>query len=635
MSDFQSPYNFVSLSSHVFEPDWKDDVSHDLPFEDGLSGQIAYRLTAIRPLVVGGSRRSSKQGEPAKVAFVHRPGQPNAVVIPGSSIRGLLRNVVEIASFGRMRLVHRGRRLALRDLGGKAKDEYIAKITASEQSRDRSGRSVTAFRSRVSAGFLNFDAARGMWRITPCEMGRIEAADLMGLQQNTAPWAPHTPAPAKYKDFRKANGGSDELWIIAPEAQAHLSHRLNKHIFERRCALAKEGEQGAKRARVVLTGQPNKLKHREFVFFDPRPDQAMDVEPSLFRATAEIHVEAEKAAGDKLQTWKFWFDGVHQPDIPVFWLSEAEVSRGGRADAVHAFGLSMMFRLPARRTVGEMLDAHYGGPSKASTDLPELIFGRLPSGLDEGGLGSEGLRSRVSISMAEPTGSKVERITAGTWLLNSPKPSWYPAYLVQNEPQPGKGVNTYATWITPNAQLRGFKRYQPRTQTPPLNTPSSNPPLSTTLEAVRRGTAFEGVIRFHNLKPAELGALLWALDFGGAEGAQHTLGMGKPYGFGACSLEALPDDPRTRVTRVCDGTRVSDPGEAVTAFTAKMDAWHRAQGAGAWADSLQVRELIALALPAGPASATPYAAAAPAAFADVKKDGRVLRAPLGTASRRA
>jgi len=40
-----SPYNFVRLAEHVWEPDGKvSPASHDVPFEDGVCGTLEVEL---------------------------------------------------------------------------------------------------------------------------------------------------------------------------------------------------------------------------------------------------------------------------------------------------------------------------------------------------------------------------------------------------------------------------------------------------------------------------------------------------------------------------------------------------------------------------------------------------------------
>ena len=47
-----APYNFVPLNEKVFYPPWSDDVSHDIPFSDGESGEIELKIEAKSPIFI-------------------------------------------------------------------------------------------------------------------------------------------------------------------------------------------------------------------------------------------------------------------------------------------------------------------------------------------------------------------------------------------------------------------------------------------------------------------------------------------------------------------------------------------------------------------------------------------------------
>lgn len=85
----KTPYNFIPLNERVFCPDWSEQVSMDLPFEDGLFGQIRYRLVAETPVFVDDGHDD----------FCNRKGD---IYIPATSIKGCIRNVLRIISFGRI-----------------------------------------------------------------------------------------------------------------------------------------------------------------------------------------------------------------------------------------------------------------------------------------------------------------------------------------------------------------------------------------------------------------------------------------------------------------------------------------------------------------------------------------------------
>ena len=64
MSQLTAPYRFVPLSALVMLPDWADLVSHDMPFADGVSGELSYRITAHTRLCVGGEQKPASQQAP-------------------------------------------------------------------------------------------------------------------------------------------------------------------------------------------------------------------------------------------------------------------------------------------------------------------------------------------------------------------------------------------------------------------------------------------------------------------------------------------------------------------------------------------------------------------------------------------
>ena len=52
MSNMKSPFNFVPVSEKVYFPDWSEQISHDVPFSDGVSGIIHLHITTHTPTFV-------------------------------------------------------------------------------------------------------------------------------------------------------------------------------------------------------------------------------------------------------------------------------------------------------------------------------------------------------------------------------------------------------------------------------------------------------------------------------------------------------------------------------------------------------------------------------------------------------
>lgn len=91
-----SPYNFVSLNSKVYLPDWSDKVSQDIPFEDGEDGYIEVTWHNYSPLFI----RNEDKNNPDPIHIDINGNR--RYFIPGSSIKGMLRNTLSILAFGKM-----------------------------------------------------------------------------------------------------------------------------------------------------------------------------------------------------------------------------------------------------------------------------------------------------------------------------------------------------------------------------------------------------------------------------------------------------------------------------------------------------------------------------------------------------
>lgn len=91
-----SPYNFVPLNHEVYIPEWYKVVSQDIPFEDGEDGWIEVTWSNASPLFIRDSNERKYS-----MHVLDASGQRH-YFIPGSSMKGMLRNVLSILSFGKM-----------------------------------------------------------------------------------------------------------------------------------------------------------------------------------------------------------------------------------------------------------------------------------------------------------------------------------------------------------------------------------------------------------------------------------------------------------------------------------------------------------------------------------------------------
>ncbi|MDR1371260.1 MAG: RAMP superfamily CRISPR-associated protein, partial [Dysgonamonadaceae bacterium] len=121
MLTIKAPFNFVPLNDKVFFPEWADKISHDIPFEDGESGEIELKITAHSPIFVrNGHTRVDADAKNAEYTSFSKIGEK--YFIPATSVKGAIRNVLEIMSFGKMTQISDDR-YSLRDLS--LKREYL------------------------------------------------------------------------------------------------------------------------------------------------------------------------------------------------------------------------------------------------------------------------------------------------------------------------------------------------------------------------------------------------------------------------------------------------------------------------------------------------------------------------------
>lgn len=588
-----SAYNFAPLHQRVVAPPWQGEVSHDIPLCDGLCADLEIELTAHTPLLVGAERRADdRRGNVARVKFFSHPdGTPT---VPGSSLRGMLRNVLEVATFARMQLMD-DRALSLRDLYLKAYTKRLVRTS-------RTG----GFEAATRGGWLRFDAGRGVWTLAECEVGRVEQEDLERVKSEREPGKnlrqclvdafsserdkdAQRLARLKYEAIERKVGPYRLEGDESP--QIHLHKNGNLRLSYRKLKLC--GKNAARYSGyLVLTGQPGGLirpgethksgtKHMEFVFLSAPQPTVREVAAEVMQRFREVHADSADLA---------YLESPASPHasrgVPVFFLLD---ERG----EVEALGLSQMFRLPGVRSLGEMA-RHAQDPRDAQRplDFVETLFGHVdaPSGALRGRIQCGDLRhvpcDRGRVQTVDP------RFLEET-VLGQPKPSFYPNYFVQPQRNGELAASDYQTVLSPDARLRGWKRYpvRPLAQVELVKPPQSNAKSSSLLEPMPPGSRFRGRLRLHNVKPEELGAVLWALTWGGDDALRHSLGMGKSFGFGQVS--AVLTNVRIAPNDLAAGA--PDTAACIGAFQRFMET-----EVSGWAGSDALAELRAMANPGLP-----------------------------------
>lgn len=628
-----APYNFVPLSKHVclakkLDPALDGIPSQDHPIEGGLSGRIDLTLTCDTPILVSWSTNDGKTRAFGMIKNENRPR------IPGSSLRGMFRNVLEIATFGRMAFVDNVR-TGVRDLTALAREDYGSRVT-----QKRNG----AFEPLSKAGWLS--VRYGQIVISPCRFARIDHSELSKLSTGFTSRV-HDAMQAYRIDksdasldmshaqnveaqFRKEFDNLDlKLWVQDDiDNHGHKPDKNNsaKTLAYRRAATTKalaeattDHEPATTRKRsarieqgtLVFTGMPAETKHMEFFFLREERPSAIKVCDKVWQKFLDVHERQEKVSPTWI--WRrevlFSSDPTVPPEersIPVFYLTDDS----GKISQV---GLALMFKIASRYSIGEMKNhsSALHGEDEA-VDLAARIFGCV-----RGKKELADWRGRVSFGWASAVdGWDPHDKRPVTVALAKPKPSFVAAYVRQTDfdgtdgrqllnasevDRSGKlkGYRAqYRSYMHGNDELpndsnddlpklRGWKRYPVGPQRGIERTESSET-TTTDLIPVRpkkgESIKFTASIRYHNMHPIELGAIIWSMLWGGEERYRHSLGLGRPLGWGRLKVTAssLSDDETTALAR----------------FVSAMERWAKKNSVPkGWRNSVQIRQLLAMADP--------------------------------------
>lgn len=504
----KAPYNFVPLSEKVFSPTWAGQVSHDIPFSDGESGIIEVTLKAETPVFIRNTDFSNGDDKESSTEFCHYIDKNGKTqyYIPGTSVKGMIRSVLEIMSFGKIKVDER-LKYATRDWDNE--NVYELK-NVKEQGKIRCGYLIKKDNTYYiedhgkpyRIGHKEIDSILGS-EILEKYFSKRKSFNLNDEYKDGG--VKYDPKTAKFKysvirkesDLNKLKGNTFSI-----------NDGLCDNFHDNRVKINQDGEIFGD---IILTGQPDKWvyppepnggKYWEFVFKNDIEDK-YPVSVDQMNDFEFIYEDSDD--------WKYWKE---KGRIPVFFRKEGE--------KIKDFGLAFMYKVPFLYKPVDLISKDHKNNSKR--DLAETIFGSIKN---------EALKGRVQCSNFELT--TIPRFEPETTtILGSPKASYYPIYIKQNGPLQKKGKHfIYSTYNDSDASLSGWKRYPVKNHFIPEHPQGK---ITTTIKPISKDAVFKGKIRYHNLRPVELGALLSALTFHNSDGYFHSIGMAKPYGCGAVSL---------------------------------------------------------------------------------------------------
>ncbi|MBQ8708651.1 MAG: TIGR03986 family CRISPR-associated RAMP protein [Succinivibrionaceae bacterium] len=538
------PYTFIPLSSWVFHPSWAEDTSHDVPFQDGLSGRINFEITNNSPICVG---HASVTGEKGAKHLIWEKDAAGHLVIPGSSIKGMLRTALEIVSFGRLQFFHDRKhafRLEIGEVKGESSNYDLLPVfirpKASSEGLWEYFRTSTRIGDKPSCASVNEADLMGILGSNVSKASASEKFKLLytkycpAFNENSP--VP-LPMPLLYAELKQESGYSAQQ-MKKPESERVATTWMEvksvslkpdeKHRYPGMFMFMNENisNKGSGKANkftdyFMYVNDEEQLKNQQ----NWQPLENTELIRDLNDSLPPIKADSDGGKEDNL--YNFYHSHMHQNyGFPIWYLKDQR----GNSDAL---GFCQIMRKVHSKSIGDMIKDSSRDLAPEAPDLPDLMFGHI-SGNDE----SNAAGSRIGFSDVRSVG--IPKIETRQYVLGEPKPTFYPEYL---------GMFDFKKPYEENSIIAGRKMYKIRQnfELADPKFPNDNEKVRTAIDFAQKDSTFRGTVVFHNLKPEELGALLWVMTFGEGEASAsgkhfHSLGHARPMGAGAVRFRIRPDD---------------------------------------------------------------------------------------------
>lgn len=588
----QSPFRFVGLSDEVL---LGEERPIDIPVKGGVSGEIAVEWECETPFLIG--RNEKDVSVPLEVGGTY--------VIPGSSLRGMLRASLEIVTCGRLSQVNDHHHYAVRDFQHPAFRQLDGNREVSVLSRE----STKAGWLRRKSKSTNQDSG---YEIVPCrEWKTIAIADIHKPSQGyeyaaRSAWLKKSilkryetlgyTFKKKPADSAKAPRENSQQCVDFANAPTQKFRALTSSQGTPPVADVTKDKSGPIEGVIVCTnnlgdgigpdadkiqkqeegGKPGQPKKREYVFVGFDEAKA---KPISQKDWDRFILNNSRQGSNRRVATGSWKDlegslDLDKGRIPVFYIE-----REGRCE----FGLARFFKIAHTYSVGDILKRHANHALKRlkatesyPADFVETLFGyvREPEDIFEApdpgratAPSDVAQKGRVAVGFAycDSTGAEVSGEKKA--VMATPRASFAPFYL--------RGAKK--DYSDPKSKLAGRKIYFPRFPQPgtPTDFPTGSGDTVSAfkyLEAKPGGTLrFKGRIGVHNVSPAELGALLWVITHGAdpKKPYRHMLGRGKPFGMG-----------QVRVAQLCLTVSAHDEaGTALLKAASHQQEWEKPNAA--------------------------------------------------------
>lgn len=557
-----APYNFVPLASGILpspldeyfslaegknaKEKLREAMREFISAEGKLSGEIDLTLTLRTPLFIGGAGEESfaPNGEP---------------IIPGSTLRGMVKNLVKIAACGALRpgedfidrhIYYRSLMAPMKAAYNKNLHENYMQHMVDEKTNRK--KALPGFLVRKGSEYLVYP----MIDNKPQKITIVEFQDEHGrVRDSKVVW-----------DGTRAycvTGGV--LGVTREPNPAHMRRgtlldESDIKVFLTKCGTNKKERCKLGKQYIRFMDTRNIDKSRVYVVPDTVIDEYVHdnnrrgVDLLVFNEK-NPDVFKDQEFKDVCPTLKEKVDSI----VPCFYFLD-------RNNQVKTFGHGQSFRIAYDRSVGDAVPDKLKGEK---IDFADALFGRSTKDFSWAG----------RLSFMDATSQRAVKMNAKgkAHALMQPNPTAYQLYLTQE-----KTDKELRFWDVKGSTVRGYKLYWHQKNgfdwhaTPDeLKVDAANPnKILSTIQPLSAGNVFKGKIRFERLSTVELGALMRVLHLEESEKNDivYKLGHGKSIGLGSVNIDSvlkLEENPYAQIFAKDgwhDALKVVKPAEYIKAF---------------------------------------------------------------------
>ena len=554
---FLNPYNFVRFldDEKDFNPQTAETAllgrcqppPHDRYV--GLSGVIHCLATVETPLFIPDAHGIEVEVVNAKDKKEHRSYRFFEVegrkVIPGSSLRGMLRSVFEAATNSCMGVFDENAHYSFR--------------YESEEARRLIPSRIENGKVKLLTGTVELPTKKNMF---PDSIYGAWVPSYKGMDVNLRTDA-ETRSILENKDKRTAYWA--EMSRETHPKPYFQYWKVRRLYWEKPQKVQESPNLIVRQGYLFITNQNADNKHDErFFFCNEKFRMEFELSPGIreewrnlienYKNEHEADIEGILRKGDNPFLSRIDDEGKRKPAYSSFLQASNQAAELSEGDLCYAdvdydekttkYTLVRLLPVSIPRamqpnTVGELLPEAQKHCSNPDNLCPACrVFGWLK--------GCNAYRGRVRVSQGNVTVEKKSANSLILAVLGTPKPTTGRFYLQKrtvNSPVSklldGIAVkNIHCRYDAEQNELRGRKFYRhhgnaslPEAERAGKSKDQFNRTLRNMLGT---GSVFEFEVTFENLEPVELGALLWAIEI---EKGFHRLGYAKPLGLGSISID--------------------------------------------------------------------------------------------------